>query len=187
MIDPRAASELQRHLQSDERLLWTGRPAGGIKFRSADWFLVPFSFLWVGGALFWEASVIAMGGPWFFMLFGAVFVLIGLFFAVGRFLFDAHIRAGQVYAVSNRRVIVKSSFPKMSLRSFDLGNLPGLTLKEGTGSAGSIGFAPTSTFGFASGNQFGLWIPAMMGTSFEFIQDVNQVYKTILGAQAAKA
>jgi hypothetical protein len=75
-------------LEPGERVLWSGRPAPGLTFRPADGFLIPFSLLWCGFAIFWEASVLRIpGAPFFFPLFGAVFVAAGLYFVFGRFLF----------------------------------------------------------------------------------------------------
>jgi len=60
--------ELRPNLSSGEKLIWTGKPKTGIVFRSSDAFMIPFSLLWGGFALFWETSVVATGAPFFFKL-----------------------------------------------------------------------------------------------------------------------
>ena len=44
-MDINATTELQQHLDNNEKLVWTGRPKTGIVFRTADIFLIPFSLL----------------------------------------------------------------------------------------------------------------------------------------------
>ncbi len=44
--------ELQNNLSSGEKLVWIGRPKKGIVFRSSDAFLIPYSLIWGGFAIF---------------------------------------------------------------------------------------------------------------------------------------
>ncbi|HYE47042.1 MAG TPA: hypothetical protein VEA44_14870 [Caulobacter sp.] len=97
---------LRPYLRPDERLVWTGQPQPGLVLTGQDIFLIPFSLLWGGFVLFWEATVLASGGPSVMALFGVPFVLIGLFMIFGRFLVDAVIRRGMVYGLTDRRAIV---------------------------------------------------------------------------------
>ena len=92
------------HLGADEKVLWVGRPDPAKHFGKADWFAVPFSLLWGGFALFWEASVIASGGG-FFVLWGLPFVGIGLYMMFGRFFYKARQKRRTWYDVTNERVI----------------------------------------------------------------------------------
>lgn len=63
-------TELRQHLDSGENLLWTGQPKTGIVFRNADIFLIPFSLLWCGFAIFWFITALTSGAPFFFAMFG---------------------------------------------------------------------------------------------------------------------
>jgi len=67
-----------------ETVVWSGRPAQGLPFTSRDWLLIPFSLLWCGFTIFWETTVLSLPeAPLFMKLFGAAFVLIGLYFVRG--------------------------------------------------------------------------------------------------------
>ena len=53
-------------------------------FHMEDFFLVPFTLVWGGGALYWEALVVGYPDlhnqndvPWFFIAWGIPFLLIG--------------------------------------------------------------------------------------------------------------
>ncbi len=56
------ADLISGRLLGGERVAWSGRPVQGILFTARDIFLIPFSLIWCGFAVFWEASVLAMSG-----------------------------------------------------------------------------------------------------------------------------
>jgi len=94
---------VQPELRPGEHLLWSGGPDESVTFGRNDLFLVPFSLLWCGFAIFWEVSALRDGASWFFVAFGGVFVAIGLFFVVGRFLLKRARKAKTGYAVTDQR------------------------------------------------------------------------------------
>ena len=77
-MDYDTSQKIRAQLASGESLLWSGRPRQGVIFRGSDIFVIPFSLLWCGFAIFWLMSAYNSGAPPFFVLFGVPFVLVGL-------------------------------------------------------------------------------------------------------------
>lgn len=106
MNDPR--NRLLPILRRDESLLWVGQPDPRVRFTRADAFLVPFSVLWGGFAIVWEAIAITSVRQPLFIIWGIPFVLVGLYFIFGRFIFKKRRKLATIYAVTNSRAIVYS-------------------------------------------------------------------------------
>lgn len=132
------ANAFQPNLRTDERLLWTGVPKYGLLLRSQDAFLIPFSMMWGGFALFWELSVIIGGAPFFFILWGIPFVLMGAYITVGRFFVDAQIRKNTNYALTNERVIISSGLFTQSTTSLPLEGLSSITFQPRSDGSGTV-------------------------------------------------
>ncbi len=102
------------YLLNSERVLWSGQPKQGLTISGKDTLLIPFSLLWGGFAIFWNAMVwlapfeMDTGGTptWFFKLWGLPFLAIGLYLGVGRFFHDATLRKKLFYAVTDQRILV---------------------------------------------------------------------------------
>ena len=145
-ITVRAAdvTALERHLSPDERIEWVGKPDPAKHFTRADVFLIPFSILWGGFAIFWEASAIGGGGG-FFALWGIPFVAIGLYFIGGRFIYKANRKRRTTYAVTDRRVLTLvrgrrgESVDAMYLRS-----IPSIATNADSDGRGNVEFGVSS-------------------------------------------
>jgi hypothetical protein len=172
---------LQPSLLPGERPLWTGRPQRGLKLRWSDLYLIPFSLLWGGFAIFWNVMVWTTDAPFFFALWGLPFLAVGLYLIAGRFLHDALLRSSLLYAVTNRRVIVLRTRFGRGLRSAELGHLPVLELDEHAGGRGTVRFdvdPVQQAFGRSSG--WGAWTPAAgKRLIFERIERPRLVYDLI--------
>jgi len=173
----------QPHLGSGERLLWTGRPKQGIRLTSGDGFMIPFSLMWGGFALYWEIGVLRSGAPGAMALFGIPFVIMGIYIILGRFFVDAYGRSKTFYGLSETRVLIKSGVFKSEVKSVSIANLDEIDLSENRNGRGTItlGKSPFDSYrGFARAGWPGIKKAAMLDT----IEDAAGVYKRIIDLQA---
>lgn len=130
MTKVEAEQELTKELEPNERLLWSGAPRRGLLLRRGDVFLIPFSIMWGGFAIFWETSALRSGAPLFFLLWGVPFVVAGLYLIFGRFVVDAMTRAKTTYGLTERRIIIVSGLFSRSVKSLQLRTVSDVTLDE---------------------------------------------------------
>jgi len=170
-------------LSSNEKLLWSGHPRLGLMLRSDDALLIPFSLMWGGFAIFWEATVIAHGAPVLFTLFGVPFVLVGLYHIFGRFLVDARQRQRTFYGVTTERIIIISGLLERRVKSLSLDTLTDLSMTERANGAGVITFGPNPPryFWHSAASWPGMGLAEF--PSFELADKARHVYEIIRSAQ----
>jgi hypothetical protein len=182
MIDD-PETQISSLLDSGETLLWSGQPRGGIRFRAQDVFIIPFSILWCGFAIFWETMVVTHGAPFFFALWGIPFVLIGLYIVFGRFFADAYTRSRTFYGVTSERIIISGGLFSRQLKSLSLRTLTDVSLIQKADGSGTITFGNTnvmnSFFPAGSWPGAGRYAPP----SFDMIENAKSVYDIIRQAQ----
>jgi hypothetical protein len=188
-FDLSAQNEIARALDSRESLIWSGAPRKGMLLRPSDAFMIPFSLLWGGFAIFWEAGVLRTDGPnsFFMSIWGIPFVLIGLYMIVGRFFVDARIRAKTAYGLTNRRAIIISGLFSRTINSLPLRTLTDISLQERSDRSGTILLGRPQPY--SSWNSGMRW-PGMSQYStpaFEMIPDAKTVHDRLLEAQRAAA
>lgn len=169
--------KVRGELSRDEKLIWTGRPYQGLMIRPADGLLIPFSLLWGGFAIFWEVSVFQSGAPAFFLLFGAAFVIIGLYLIFGRFFHDMLRRRHVLYGLTDKRLIFMS---KSGIRSVLLSDAGDLKYSPHKGGRGTLQFGKSpSLFSMTASHQMGFWSGRPAVPTFERIQDGARVYQEV--------
>ncbi|WP_277983901.1 hypothetical protein [Sphingomonas faeni] len=160
-----------------ERVVWGGQPYAGFIFRPIEVFLIPFSLLWGGFALFWNVSAWTTADL-SFNLFGLPFLIAGLYITFGRFLVDISLRKNLAYFVTNKRILVERRSSGSNTKSLDIKRLPVLEIDERSDGSGTIRFG--SSGGWFTGNNFGIWQPTFDPTpQFIRIPNVRSVYQTI--------
>lgn len=102
------AGSVARELQSGERVLWEEAPDGRRWLQPQDALLIPFSLMWGGFAIFWEASALYSPSPGDSIiapLWGIPFVPLGLYLIVGRLVVRRWLLGHTAYALTDRRAI----------------------------------------------------------------------------------
>jgi hypothetical protein len=164
-------------LLPNERIVWEGRPYTGMIFRPTDIFLIPFSLIWGGFALFWNVSA-WNNSDLSFKLFGLPFLIVGFYVIFGRFLIDMGLRRNLTYFVTNKRILVERRSTGSNTKSLDINRLPALELDERSDGSGAIRFGTSG--GWLTGNNFGMWQPTFDPTpQFIRISNVRFVYEII--------
>ncbi|MBE6948477.1 MAG: PH domain-containing protein [Ruminococcaceae bacterium] len=125
------------YITSDEFVLWKGKPQKGMVFTSQDVFMIPFSIMWCGFAIFWETSVLSSGAPFFFALWGIPFILVGLYITIGRFFHASYLRKRTYYVITNKKII---RLRRRRIDMIDGRNMPPMHLKINKDGSGTIRF-----------------------------------------------
>jgi hypothetical protein len=180
---------IQPELTSGESIEWSGQPNSSVIFHQQDAFLIPFSLLWGGFAIFWEAGVAGFwefhnrsGGAWEFgVLWGVPFVLVGQYLIWGRFLYAAWLKRRTYYAVTNRRVIVIQDGWKRRMASAYIDSLPTLIKEGGSNGTGTLRFAQAQPMWGTRSNGWGAWNGLSIGDvpTFMDVADLDTVYRLV--------
>lgn len=179
---------INSELTSSETLLWSGKPKQGIVFRLGDFFLIPFSLMWGGFALFWEfmALRIPQSGQretLLFPLFGIPFVLIGLYIMIGRFFFDAFRRRRTEYGLTDERALIITHLVVKKVQSVNLRTLSDLTFTEHSDGTGTLLLGPINPKTEMLGPT---WPSYRSSPCFELISTPREVYERVRAAQARR-
>ena len=179
---------IQKELDSGERLLWAGMPKQGTIFKGSDIFMVPFSLLWGGFAIFWEYMALTIapnaqnapeGFALIFPLFGIPFVVIGLYMVFGRFIYDSKKRGKTFYGLTDQRAIIVSGLFGKKVKSLNLRTLSDVSMSETANGYGTIIFGQENQVV----NMFmGGGFPGVGGANtpkFELIENAKQVYNQL--------
>lgn len=168
-------------LLKNEEILWCSQPETVI-FSLEDFFLIPFSILWGGFSIFWEASVLTHGVPFFFSLFGIPFVIVGLYFIFGRFIYKIIKTKNTYYAVTNKRILILTNLFTKSIRTEFINQITCINKSVRSNGVGTLKFGNSSFFQGMWGNsgmeffgsRYNKDVPA-----FYNIQDADEVYKIV--------
>lgn len=161
---------IRPYLASDEYVLWQGKPEKGSVFTKQDIFVIPFSIVWCGFSLFWEYTALK-SNTGFMALFGLPFVLFGLYFVFGRFIFAKKALKKTAYAVTNKRIFI---YENSNIKIIDRNQLPPANIETKKDGSGTITFGDINSYDNRQMNKSnGLYM-------FKNIPDVNRVWNIII-------
>lgn len=181
----------QEELLKDETVLCTGQPETKVLFTKADIFLIPFSLLWAGFAIFGEVTAIIMlvpsevfrgNSPIFFPIFGAFFVIVGLYFVFGRFIYKFYIKKNTYYAVTNKRVLILTILRSRNIKAVYIEAIPSINKSVRLDGIGSITFGTPNPWSPGYGNTGMDFFTSFYGgdvPTFYDIKDAQKVYELV--------
>ena len=183
---PAEKDELRSHLDSGEKLLWTGRPAQGIVLTRQDWYLIPFGAVWLGAAVHWPVSTAKKTPEPLALFLDLLPIGIGICIVSGRLFADLWYRSRLIYGVTDRRAIILSGMRRRSVQSIYFSSLITLKLEERQYRSGTIYLGedrPAYQHDPHDGSEFGGFGPSgqtrLGEEQFFRISDVKKVF-TIL-------
>lgn len=170
-------------LMPGERIVWQGQPKQGFLLTQRDLLLIPSSLAFCAFSIFWTVMATGNGAPFFFMLWGLMFVSIGLFSVFGRFAMDAWVRRDLHYTVTDQRILITRPAPFRRFTVLRLGQLPDIDLNERRDGRGTIRFGHAVP---VWGNRgMSGWSASLDPTpQFLAIEDARRVFDLIQRAQA---
>ncbi|MBS9776374.1 MAG: hypothetical protein KGV57_04730 [Fusobacterium sp.] len=169
--------ELNKYLDSDEHLLWIGKPKQGLVFKKADIFMIPFSFIWAGFAIFSGVLSMLLGDSLFESLFSLPFIIVGFYITIGRFLFDILRRKKTIYGITEDRIIIKNH---KNITSLNIKTLTNVVLEEKSNNRGDIMFGNNYNDNWSTAGITCMGHISGVSPSFEGIEDARKVYKKII-------
>jgi len=173
-----AQTPFSGRMLAGEKVVWSGKPFGGLMFTPKDAILVPFHLIWLVFAVFWTGMMSLTPEPWF-ALFGLIFVCIGLFGLLGRFWLDAQVRRGISYAVTNKRVLISRPRPFGEFTALALDRLADARLSVGKNGRGTIRFGQTTSLSLRY-YSVASWAPALDSTpQFIAVDGVERVFDLV--------
>jgi hypothetical protein len=184
LSDVAGTDSISPMLRPGERVLWQGRPEVMAYSLRGAWYLVPFSLLWGGFAIFWEISTLRSGASLFFSLWGLPFVAVGLYMIFGRILVARREAQRTHYVVTDQRVIIRTGAFSRRMTEMALGDLPPAQLEERPSGIGTITFgAAISGFRVPPGwPMTGIYTQS---PAFMSIPDASEVYRVVQDAKGA--
>jgi len=158
------------YLDADEKLIWHGAPATGLRFSGAGLVLSFFGIFFLGFSVFWITMAFGMGGgsgmARVFPLFGVPFVLIGLWLVAGHWFFDAYKRKRARYALTNKRALIARTLFGRRMESYPIDRHSQIHLVSGK--LDTVHFAQ-KTYQTKNG-------PQVKNIGFRFITEGQEVY-----------
>lgn len=178
------ADAIRPLLRPGERILWQGQPDVWAFSMRGAWYLIPFSLMWGGFAIFWELMAFGSGAGLFFLIWGIPFVLIGLYLIFGRIYVARREAQRTHYAVTDSRLVILGGAFSRRTTEIALTDLPPAQLEEQASGLGTITFG-VSIGGFRPPPGWPTMGSFAQAPAFTSIPEAGRVYRLIQDAKAA--
>ena len=149
------AQNFQPDLLREEKVVWAGQPDPRFRFSGGDIFLVPFSLLWAGFALFGRRACSDFSAK----------------------------KRRTFYALTNQRVLILTTLRSRRLQALFLNQLPVVNKAvQGNGvETLEFGFSPSWSAAYAnSGMELFAGRSASLAPAFYDLADVDGVYQLVM-------
>lgn len=134
-----APASLEELLPPGETILWRGRPDGRVAWSDMLSMRSVHGLMAIVFALFWMNTSNRIGGSGHFPYFGLTFVAIGLYFIVGRLLWEAVLHRRTWYTLTDRAAYIATDLLDRKLDRYEL--RPDLPVELEDGAPGTVWFA----------------------------------------------
>jgi len=141
---------INAEINREEKLVWVDAPISLLKHAQTAVPTALFGIPFFGFAVFWtwQATAILRKAPhdnldglaYFFPLFGVPFLLVGLSMLLSP-AWKALKGRKTLYAITDKRLIIREAFPKISVKSWSLKQLDNLTRVGSADGPGNVIFA----------------------------------------------
>ncbi|TLP69129.1 aspartate carbamoyltransferase catalytic subunit [Parasedimentitalea maritima] len=160
-------------LDDDEKILWQGRPDGGVSIKIQNILMAIFGTVFAGFALFW--MIIASKGGGDFWLFGLLHFSVGLALVLYSLFWSTFRRRRSWYTLTDRRAFIAINLPLRgkSLKSYPIASSSPLELIDGN----------LSSVNFAEEVKSGKNGSYTVSIGFERLTDGREVYRLMRDIQ----
>lgn len=176
--------KFQNELLQDEQIEWCGQSNPNILFTKSDMYLIPFSLLWGGFVILWNYMVNFVAGPSGHLdlvarLFGLPFLVVGLYFIFGRFIYKKWRKKNTYYAVTNKRVLCLTNTFNANLESRYIKDLPVVRKSINASGIGTVIFGEGSAMYGNTGMEALCIRRELNALAFYDIHDAGSVYDLV--------
>ena len=160
-------------LDTDEEILWQGRPDPKFTFKPAMIFTTLFGMAFAGFALFWMIMASSAGG--YFWMFGLIHFAVGVGIIAGSIILPSYKRRRTWYTLTSRRAFIASVMPVFGkrLKSYPITADTQIEFQDN----------PIPSVMFASETRRGKNSSYTVPIGFELIHDARQVLTLLRSVQ----
>jgi hypothetical protein len=164
-------------LDTDEKILWQGRPDPAFHIDFGKALEMVFGLFFWGFSIFWISMAAAMAGP--FALFGLPFFGIGFYMVIGQHFWKTYLRRHTWYTLTNKRAFIATDLPVKgkSLKSWPVSANTPVDLTRG----------PPDTITFARETRRGNNSNYTVDIGFERIHNGADVYRLMRNIKKGNA